>query len=89
VIGSRLASELKASACEQSGTVGTGEIAEVADADKASGQHVLAKAAQELDSGESHGALFIIVQKPLTALASPRRLSAHSSLILLAAGFRR
>ena len=29
--------------------MGTGEIAEVADADKASGQHVLAKAAQELD----------------------------------------
>jgi hypothetical protein len=61
-----LASELKASECEQSGAVGTGEIAEVADADKASGQHVLAKAAQELDSGESHDALFIA-----TSIVSP------------------
>jgi hypothetical protein len=61
-----LASELKASECEQSGTVGTGEIAEVTDADKASGQHVLAKAAQELDSGESHDALFIA-----TSIVSP------------------
>jgi hypothetical protein len=50
---------LKASECEQSGTVSTGEVAEVADADKASWQHVLAKAAQELGSGESHDALFI------------------------------
>ena len=57
---------MKASECEQSGTVGTGEIAEVADADKASGQHVLAKAAQELDSGESHDALFIA-----TSIVSP------------------
>ena len=39
----------------------TGEIAEVADADKASGQHMLAKAAQELGSGESHDALLIAV----------------------------
>ena len=31
----------------------------MADADKAPGQHVLAKATQELDSGESHDALFI------------------------------
>ena len=54
-----MACELKASECEASGTVGTGEIAEVADADKASGQHMLAKAAQELDSGERHDALFI------------------------------
>ena len=56
-----MASELKASACEQSGAVGTGEIAEVADANEASGQHVLAKAAQELGGGESHDALFIAV----------------------------
>jgi hypothetical protein len=54
-----LAGELKASECEQSGSVSAGEIAEVADADKAPRQHVLTKAAQELDSGESHDALFI------------------------------
>ena len=41
--------------------MGTGEIAEVADADKTSGQHMLAKAAQELGSGESHDALLIAV----------------------------
>ena len=39
----------------------TGEIAEVADADKAPGQHMLAKAAQELGPGESHDALLIAV----------------------------
>ena len=54
-----MAGELKASEREQSGSVSTGEIAEVADADKAPGQHMLAKAAQELGSGESHDALLI------------------------------
>ena len=56
-----MAGELKASECEQSGSVSTGEIAEVADADEAPGQDVLAKAAQELDSGERHDALLITV----------------------------
>jgi len=51
-MGSRFAGELKASECEQSGSVCTGEIAEVADADKAPGQHMLAKAAEELASVE-------------------------------------
>ena len=51
--------ELKASECEQGGSVSTGEIAEVADADKAPGQHMLAKAAQELGSVEGHDALLI------------------------------
>jgi hypothetical protein len=41
--------------------VGTGEIAEVAYSDETSGQHMLAKAAQELGSGESHDALLIAV----------------------------
>ena len=61
-----MAFELKTSPCEQSCSVGTGEIAEVADTDKASRQHVLAKATQELDSGESHDALFIA-----TSIVSP------------------
>jgi len=56
-----LVGELKASECEQSGSASTGEIAEVADADKAPAQHMLAKAAQELGSGKSHDALFIAV----------------------------
>jgi hypothetical protein len=54
-----LAGELKTSECEQSGSVSTGEIAEVTDADKAPGQHMLAKAAQELGCGKSHDALLI------------------------------
>ena len=52
---------MKASECEQGRTVGTGEIAEVADADEASGQDMLAKAAQELGCGESHDALLVAV----------------------------
>ena len=61
-----MAFQVKASAGEQDRTVGTGEITEVADADEAPGQDVLAKAAQELDSGESHDALFIA-----TSIVSP------------------
>jgi hypothetical protein len=57
----RLTFQVKASAGEQDRTVGTGEITEVADADKASGQDVLAKAAQELGSGERHDALLVAV----------------------------
>jgi hypothetical protein len=56
-----LAFQVKASECEQSRTVGTGKIAEVADADESSGQYVLAKAAQKLGCGESHDALLIAV----------------------------
>ena len=56
-----MAFQVKASECEQGRTVGTGEIAEVADADEASGQDVLAKAAQELGCGESHDALLVAV----------------------------
>jgi hypothetical protein len=55
----RPAFQAQASECEQSPTVSTGEIAEVADADEASGQDMLAKAAQELCCGESHDALLV------------------------------
>jgi hypothetical protein len=61
-IGLRLAVELNASEWEQGGSVSTGEIAEVADADKAPRQHMLAESAQELGSVESHDALFIAVR---------------------------
>jgi hypothetical protein len=41
--------------------MGTGKVAEVTDADEASGQYMLAKAAQELGSGQSHDSLLIAV----------------------------
>jgi hypothetical protein len=47
----RLACELLASEREERGTVSAGEIAEVTDADEASGQHMLAEAARELARG--------------------------------------
>jgi hypothetical protein len=57
----RLAFQVKASAGERDGTVGTGEITKMADADEAPGQDVLAKAAQKLGSGERHDALLVAV----------------------------
>jgi hypothetical protein len=45
---------MRAAAC-------VGEIAEVADTDEASGQHMLAEAAQELACGERHDALLVSV----------------------------
>ena len=56
-----LAGKLLASEREERGTVGAGEIAEVADADEASGQHMLAEAAQELTCAERHDALLVAV----------------------------
>jgi hypothetical protein len=47
----RLAGKLLASEREESSPACVGEIAEVADADEASGQHMLAEAAQELARG--------------------------------------
>jgi hypothetical protein len=76
-----LASDLKASECEQSGSVSTGEIAEVADADKAPGEHMLAKAAQELSSGESHDALLIAVSIVFPSKAHAVTIEAEQALI--------
>ena len=76
-----MAGELKASECEQSGSVSTGEIAEVADADKAPGQHMLAKAAQELSRGESHDALFIAVSIAFPSKAHAVTIEAEQALI--------
>ena len=45
------ASKLLASEREERGPACVGEIAEVADADETSGQHMLAEAAQELARG--------------------------------------
>jgi hypothetical protein len=76
-----LAGKLKASECEQSGSVSTGEIAEVADADKAPGQHMLAKTAQELGSGESHDALLIAVSIVFPSKAHAVTIEAEQALI--------
>ena len=59
----------------------TGEIAEVADADKASGQHMLAKAAQELGSGESHDALLIAVSIVFPSKGHAMTIEAEQALI--------
>ena len=79
--GSRLAGELKASECEQSGSASTGEIAEVADADKAPRQHMLAKAAQELASVHSHDALLIAVSIVFPSKAHAVTVEAEQALI--------
>ena len=80
-IGSRLAGELKTSECEQSGSVSTGEIAEVANADKAPGQHMLAKAAQELGSGKSHDALLTAVSIVFPSKSHAVTIKAEQALI--------
>jgi hypothetical protein len=76
-----LAGEQSASECEQSGSVSTGEIAEVSDADKAPGQHMLAKAAQELGRGESHDALLIAVSVIFPSKAHGVTIEAEQALI--------
>jgi hypothetical protein len=75
---------LKASECEQGLTVGTGEIAEVAYADETSGQHMLAKAAQELGSGESHDALLIAVGIVFPSEGHAMTIEAKQTLIAMA-----
>jgi hypothetical protein len=64
--------------------VGTGEITEVADTDKASGQHMLAKAAQELGSGESHDALLIAVS--IVSPSEGHAMTIEAKQALIAAG---
>jgi hypothetical protein len=80
-IGSRLPGELKASECEQSGSVSTGEIAEVSDTDETTGENMLAKAAQELGSSESHDALFIAVGVVFPSEAHVVTIEAKQALI--------
>ena len=76
-----MAGELKASECEQSGSVSTGEIAEVADADEASGQHMLAESAQELACGECHDALLVAVRIVFPSEAYVVTIEAEQALI--------
>ena len=69
------------SECEQSDSVSTCEIAEVADADKAPGQHKLAKAAQELGRGEGLDALLIAVSIVSPSKAHAVTIEAEQALI--------
>ena len=80
-MGSRLAGELDPSECEQSGSVSAGQIAEVANTDEATGEHMLAKAAQELGGGESHDALFIAVSIVFPSKAHAVTIEAEQALI--------
>src|SRR6201995_5027819 len=52
-------SELLASEGDESSPSCVSEVAEVADANEAPGQHMLAEAAQELACGERHDALLV------------------------------
>ena len=54
-------SELLSSERDECSQACVGEIAEVADANEAPGQHMLAEAAQELACGERHDALLVAV----------------------------
>ena len=80
-VGRRLAGELLASEREESGTVGAGEIAEVADADEASGQHMLAEAAQELARGKRHDALLVAVRVVFPSEAYALTVEAEQALV--------
>ena len=58
-----------------------GEIAEVADADEASGQHMLAEAAQELACGERHDALLVAVRVVFPSEAHVAAIKAEQALV--------
>ena len=58
-----------------------GEVAEVADADEASGQHMLAESAQELVCGERHDALLVAVRIVFPSEAYRTAVEAEQALI--------
>ena len=70
-----------ASEFEQRDTAGVGEIAEVADADEASGQHMLAEAAQELACGERHDALLVAMCVVFPSEAHAVTIEAEQTLV--------
>ena len=57
------------------------EITEVADANEASGQHMLAEAAQELACGERHNALLVAVRVVFPSEAYAITVEAEQALI--------
>jgi hypothetical protein len=61
--------------------VGAGEIAEVADADEGSGQHMFAEPSQELDRGERHDALPVTVRVVFLSEAHATTVEAEQALI--------
>ena len=64
--------EQNAAEWQHAGSSAVGEEAEVADTGKASRQHMLHEAAQELFGGKCHGALFAAVGIVLPAKADFR-----------------
>ena len=58
-----------------------GKIAEVADADEASGQHMLAEAAQELCRGERHDALLVAMRVVFPSEAYAVTVEAEQALV--------
>jgi hypothetical protein len=80
-IGLRWVIKVLASEGEQSRAVGAGEIAEVADANETSGQHVLTKAPQELGGGESHDALLVAVSVVSPSKAHTIPIEAKQTLV--------
>src|SRR3954453_12316895 len=77
----RLAGKLAASQREQSDTARVGEIAEVADANEASRQDMLAEAAQELCRGERHDALLVAVRIVFPSEAYAVTVEAEQALV--------
>jgi hypothetical protein len=77
----RLAGKLLTSEREESGTVSAGEITEVANADEASGQHMLTEATQELCRGKRHDALLISVRVVFPSEAYRATIEAEQALV--------
>ena len=61
--------------------MGTGEITEVADANEASGQHMLTESAQEFDGGECHDALLVAVRVVFPSEAYAVTVEADQALV--------
>lgn len=74
-------SELLASERDESSPACVGEVAEVADAHEASGQYMLAEAAQELACGERHDSLLVAVGVVLPSEADALTVEAEQALI--------
>ena len=76
-----LAGELLASQRDESSPASVGEIAEVADADEAPGQHMLAEAAQELACRERHDALLVAMRVVFPSEAHMVPIEAEQALV--------
>jgi len=77
----RLAGKLLAGERDESSPAGVDEIAEVADADEAPGQQMLAEAAQELACRERHDALLVTVRVVFPSEAYVVTIEAKQALV--------